>query len=131
MEIIENVYLASYPEAKEFIPKLKNPFVINCTKDLPNVIPNNKCIHYRIPINDHGEIEDTFYLKSVLDFVVKLIDDYPGPVVVHCKQGRQRSAAVVAGYLVHKRGLTFSEAVKFIQSIKRDAFFPQVNFDLS
>jgi hypothetical protein len=48
MEIIENLYLASYSEAKDLVPTLKNPFVINCTKDLPNIIPNT----YRIPIND-------------------------------------------------------------------------------
>ena len=50
------------------------------------------------------------------------------PVVVHCQAGRQRSAAVIAGYLMKYHGYSLENVIEFIRSKKREAFFPEVNF---
>ena len=42
--------------------------------------------------------------------------------------GRRRSAPTIAAFLM-KRSETEDEAIKYIKSKKRDAFFPKVNFD--
>jgi len=51
-----------------------------------------------------------------------------GDVLVHCHAGQQRSAAVVAAYLMSK-GMSKNDAIRYIKSRKRDAFLTGVNFD--
>ena len=62
--------------------------------------------------------------------MVDLIDNHlkNGIVVVHCLAGRQRSAAVIASYLIKFHGKSVNESIDFVKSKKRDAFFPHVNF---
>jgi protein-tyrosine phosphatase len=48
-------------------------------------------------------------------------------VVVHCRAGQQRSAAVMAAYLMRK-GMGLEQAIKYIKSRKPDAFYWNVNF---
>ena len=125
-EIIKGLYLCSWEDAKRIVPTLRNLLVINCTKDLDNLIDNV----YRINIDDRQNPEDTLELNNVINEVVDLIDNHlkTGNVVVHCLAGRQRSAAVVASYLIKFHGKSVNESIDFVKSKKRDAFFPFINF---
>ena len=50
------------------------------------------------------------------------------PVLVHCSAGRQRSCAVVACYLIRFYNMTPLEAVDYIKSKRKVAFFGAINF---
>ena len=44
------------------------------------------------------------------------------PVLVHCYAGRQRSASLIAAYLIYKYNYTLDEAYKLIISKRPQAF---------
>ena len=50
------------------------------------------------------------------------------PILVHCHAGMQRSAALVAMYLIANRGLNADQAMKYVRDRRSVAFFPMANF---
>jgi hypothetical protein len=127
-EIVPRVYLASFEDAKEF--EGSDAFVINCTKDLPMV--STRGGGTRLYVDDHPSSEET--MSANLPLMVRYIEesrDSPlskDGVVVHCFAGQQRSAAVVAAYLIKTKGFTPQQAVDFIRTKKPDAFLGGVHF---
>ncbi len=123
-QIIPNLYLSDYRDAHQ---APKNWYIINCTKDLP-MISNYGT---RLPIDDDLSLSAFMTMESHLPRLINEIDRIRGSgqtVLVHCFAGQQRSAAVVAAYLMSK-GLSKNDAIQHIKSIKLDAFFTGVNFD--
>jgi protein-tyrosine phosphatase len=51
-----------------------------------------------------------------------------GPVLVHCAAGMQRSAAIVAMYIIATSGYKVENAIQYIQSKRPIAFTPSPNF---
>lgn len=85
----------------------------------------------RIAIDDNGSQEAFDELLKVLPKVIDIIDDKLNAqqtVIVHCLAGRQRSAAVVAAYLMAKYSYSLDYAIEYIKCKKIDAFFPTANF---
>jgi hypothetical protein len=106
--------------------------VFNCTKDWPYHpdIPRK----YRVPVHDNLEpVEIQNMLDWAPEIMAKLVAEYNrGEVLlVHCHAGMQRSAAVVAMFLITKYGLTADEAMARIRQIRPIAFFPGANFERS
>lgn len=124
-EIIPNLYLSSYHQID--LTHYTNPFILNCTKNLDMV--NNDNI--RIAVDDNGTHKA---LEILLDALPEVIDkihqrlNQNQTVIVHCLAGRQRSAAVVAAYLMDKHSYSLDDAIEHIKKKKIDAFFPNVNF---
>ena len=52
-------------------------------------------------------------------------------MLVHCAAGMQRSAAVVAMYLIATQNATADQAMAFIRSKREIAFVPEANFEKS
>ncbi len=121
-EIIPRLYLSNYTDAKS-VPW--DFFVINCTKDLPMVKSKHGT---RLSVNDDLRKESIDIMRKNIPLMIKYIDEYPGDVLVHCAAGQQRSAAVIAAYLMNKKGMSMEEAIKYIKSKKPDAFLTGVNF---
>ena len=125
-EIIQNLYLSSYRD----VPKDGDFFIMNCTKDLP-MIPSTHG-GTRLFVDDSPTSLDT--MTQNIPLMVSYIEDQltqGHPVIVHCFAGQQRSAAVIAAYLIDKKGMTYEEAVRFIKSKKPDAFYDGVHFEES
>jgi predicted protein tyrosine phosphatase len=59
-------------------------------------------------VDDHGN--EFRRLRMAIDAVDELVREAP-PVLIHCRAGRGRSPAVVAGYFVVYGGLTAEEAL--------------------
>jgi hypothetical protein len=103
-------------------------FVINCTREFPFCSATTK--HHRIPVDDNGY--DTHLIGAY--WTTELFDEISyhilqgHDVLIHCQMGRQRSAATVAAYIMKTLGWSLHETIKHIKGIKRDTFFPQVNF---
>lgn len=82
----------------------------------------------RLYVDDHPTSEPT--MRAMIPVMVRYIEDAISQkdVVVHCFAGQQRSAAVVAAYLMKIQGFTPEQAVEFIKSKKPDAFLGGVHF---
>ena len=105
--------------------------VFNCTKDLPfNSFPKRK---YRVPVDDNLEREEIRNMELwSYEIVYKLTKELKqGSVLVHCYAGMQRSAAVVAMYLIANYRMKNDNAVAFIKRKRPIAFWPFVNFKKS
>jgi protein-tyrosine phosphatase len=122
-EIVSDLYLSSYNDLKV----TSNSFVVNCTKDLPMI----NGLNMRIAVDD--DMSTTAINDMYLSFpnVVEKMHTHLEKgcqVIVHCRAGQQRSAAVIAAYLMAKHNYFLVDAIKYIRFKKRDAFFFNVNF---
>lgn len=124
-EIIHGLYLASFVDARD--NALDSHYVfLNCTKDLPMLGPG-----VRIPVNDDLRPESIQFLYQAFPEALKWIDSKMARgnmVVVHCAAGQQRSAAVLAAWLMTKFGYSVDQAVDYLRRVKPDAFLNGVNF---
>ena len=71
---------------------------------------------YLIPIPDH-----TWPTLQQLHYIISLISDKTMKnlkVLVHCREGLGRSAAVASSYLVYRYGLTAQDAIRHIRSLR-------------
>lgn len=121
--ILPRLYLSNFPEARTAPSDM---FIINCSKDLPMVGPG-----LRLPVDDDLSEEAMQTMAQALPKILKIIESIRSSgqnVLVHCRAGQQRSAAVVAAYMM-SHGMCKQDAIRFVQSKKPDAFLWGVNFD--
>lgn len=132
-EVIPNVFLSNFQDAKDFAEQQErsNCFQINVSKDLP-MFAMFASPGMRIAIDDNQSNRTFVDLLHALPTAMETIDEQlklGNKVVVHCLAGQQRSAAVVAAYLLFKKVVpTVADAVYFLRAKKKDAFFWAVNF---
>lgn len=103
--------------------------VFNCTKDIPfsSAVPYK----YRVPVHDNLQPEELRNLELWSQEIVYKIAKERNQghhILVHCAAGMQRSAAVVAMYLISQYRCTPEEAIQFIKSKRPIAFYGQANF---
>jgi protein-tyrosine phosphatase len=72
-------------------------------------------------VDDHGN--EFQQLRLAVDAIDELVREAP-PVLVHCRAGRGRSAAAVAGYFVAYGGLTAKDALAKVAR-RRDIYIPE------
>jgi protein tyrosine phosphatase len=103
--------------------------VFNCTKDLPYHSSVKK--QYRVPVDDNLKAEEIRNLELwSYEIIYKLSKEHrQGNVLVHCYAGMQRSAAVMAMYLIAIENMKKDDAIAFIKSKRPVAFMLFVNFD--
>lgn len=130
-QIINNLWIGSEGDAKnqEFWKKHNIRLIVNATSSIP-MFASSDIGTYRIPVDDHTD-ENGVMLRH-FPIVVRLIDDalkYGHGVLVHCRAGMQRSAAVVAAYLMWKKRWTADKTLEFINKKKHETFWPRPTFE--
>jgi protein-tyrosine phosphatase len=103
--------------------------VFNCTKDLPFSPVIKK--QYRLPVDDNLKAEEIRNMTLWShEAVYKVLAEYNKnqKVLVHCAAGMQRSATVVGMLLIAMKGMTWQQAISYIQGIRLIAFRDQANF---
>lgn len=128
IEIFPHLWLGDYKDA-EHVP-FETKLVVNCTKNIPFFSKDAQNI--RIDVDDTPDDTDimlnawtkTDLFESMLNHIMQQHD-----VLVHCQMGRQRSAATIAAFLMWNKLHNKELAIQFIKRKKREAFFPDVNFD--
>jgi len=103
--------------------------IFNCTKDLPFV--DTSLTLYRVPLDDNLEPSEIRNLEHwSWETVYKIHNEYKkkNKILIHCFAGMQRSAAVVAIYLIAMFRCTTAEAIAFIKRRRPIAFHTSVNF---
>ena len=130
-EIVPGIWLGNRKAAlnDKWLAEKHITVVFNVTKDLP-FSPSIKK-QYRVPLHDNLEPEEirnmTLWSHEILYNLIK--EHNAGNIVlVHCAAGMQRSAAVMAMYLIAKKGMSWNQAVPYIQGIRPIAFRPGINF---
>lgn len=127
-EIVPHLWIGSEYDASDpaFLKKHDIRLVVNCSKDLPFA---SKTIRgYRVPVDD--DEADADVMARYIPVAVLLMNDvlrYDQNVLVHCFAGMNRSATVAAGYLMFSKGMTASEAQRYIKARKPECFSP-MNF---
>ena len=144
--LISAISMAGLPDAHEIVPgiwlgnkrasenekwmKQKNITVVfNATKDIPFSTSIRK--QYRIPVDDNLQPEEIRNMTLWShEAVYKLMMEHNKGqnVLVHCAAGMQRSAAIVAMYLVAIKGMSWQQAITYVQGIRPIAFRPGPNF---
>jgi protein-tyrosine phosphatase len=103
--------------------------VFNCTKDIP--FGNGPLHQYRVPIDDSLRQEDIQKLTDWSpEIMYKLMAEYKqgATILVHCWAGVQRSAAVVAMFLMTLHHQPMSVVVPFMRHCRPIVFTPAMNF---
>lgn len=130
-QIVKNLWIGSEGDSRSgsFFARHNIRLIVNATANIPVRAPP-EVVSYRVPVDDHPSENDT--MLQHLPLVVVAMDEvlkYNQGVLVHCRAGMQRSAAVVAGYLMWKRGLTADQAFEFINKRKHETFYPVPTFE--
>lgn len=124
------LYLGSIDSLED---EYKFYLIVNCTRHIKHV--NRHCSNcmdsIRIPVDDHPTecanmlkyMESTKVLEKIHECRMA-----SKPVLVHCHAGIQRSATIVACYLIKYYKITPEEAIRFIQSKRPIAFYHEANF---
>lgn len=136
-EIIPNLWLGSEDAAlsTSFVTEKKIKGVINCTPSVPNKFKVHGVHYTRVSLDDSLKIKDinkmTLYLPYIVQQLRNIHHKKKHKVLVHCHAGMQRSAIVVAAYLVQYYNKTPSEAIKYIISKRPIAFLngDSINFE--
>ncbi len=131
-EIVPRLWLGNKNAAAntEWLKQHDITVVFNCTKTLPfdSTIP----YMYRVPVDDNLEPEEINNMFAwAAETQVKLIREFKKGrgILVHCHAGMQRSAAVVAMFLITTRNMTADQAMAYIKELRPIAFFPAANFE--
>ena len=114
---------------EEFIKKNNIVSVFNCTKDLP--FHSSIRRRFRVPVDDNLKQEEIRNMELwSFEIVYKVTKEHKqGAVLVHCYAGMQRSAAVLAMYLIANYNMKKEQVIPFIKSKRGIAFTPFVNFN--
>lgn len=134
-EIIPGLYIGDQYMARN-VKSLRDMHIgaiVNCTPDVPNTLCNE--IEYmRLTVDDSMRSDDFIkmqkYFMPAIWFIYKNHDLEKKRVLVHCHAGMQRSAIVVAAYLVYFHNATIKQAIQHIVSKRPICFLggSNVNF---
>ena len=131
-EIISGLWIGDKKISQNFnfFNSKKIECVINCSQKIPNSIPNT----VRLPVLDNlreEEIDKMYrFLPKVTERIHQQLKSLKN-VLVHCHAGKQRSATVVAAYLIKYTGINVDTAINIIRTKRSMAFSPGVNFKKS
>jgi len=130
-EIVPGIWLGNKraSENAKWMKEEEITVVFNATKDLPFSTTIKK--QYRIPVDDNLQSEEirnmTLWSQEA---VYKVMQEHNqgNNILIHCAAGMQRSAAIMAMYLIATRGYGEQQAITHVQGIRPIAFRPQANF---
>lgn len=121
--IIPGLFLGSQDAAEDynFLKKHNISVVINASNHIPCFHRSKKITYIRVPVDDSLKNYDINKMTAYLPYIIETLRFFHHTmkrnVLVHCAAGVQRSAIIVASYLVKYYNKTPMGAIKFI--IKR------------
>ena len=105
MEITPGLFIGS----KDDVDIKKYKAVVNATVEVP--ITHSNTLH--IPVKDETTTNISQYFDKVYDF----IKTSPPPILVHCEEGKSRSATLVVAYLMKRMNMSFVDAFRYVDAI--------------
>lgn len=131
-EILPGLWLGNGKAAldKHFLERNSIVTVFNCTKDI--LFADTIRRQYRVPVDDNLQTAEIRNMELwSFEIVAKLAKELNAghKTLVHCAAGMQRSAAVMAMYLIATRQMTTDQAIAYIKEKRPIAFMPMANFE--
>ncbi|OQR97572.1 hypothetical protein THRCLA_06901 [Thraustotheca clavata] len=134
--VLEHVFLGSRANArdKSTLLELGITHILNVTPartidpvaGVPNFFEKDGCFTYRrCPLFDNKSEDILTCIEGCIAFIDQA--QYYGRVLVHCKQGVSRSAAIVIAYVMRVKNLKLDEALAFVKE-KRSEVQPNAGF---
>lgn len=134
-QVLPNIWIGdeSASTSVKFFKQANITAVLNMTHDLENVF-HGEAEYMRIPVYDSEQKRDVShmysYVPAMTEFIYKNAVLEKKNVLVHCLQGKQRSAAAVAVYMIKYYKMTPTQVIDFLLDKKKDVFHhgKSVNF---
>ena len=128
-EIIPGLWIGSQATSQDpkFMKKNRIELVVNCTRNIPNVMSNVQ--YASVPVDDADD-EQKHFLKAVPLALIKMRAAMRrgAGVLVHCYAGISRSSSVVAAYLIKYHRLSTRDAILYIKRQKPETFSQGIVF---
>jgi dual specificity MAP kinase phosphatase len=124
MNIIDNLFLGNMEDAKsiEFITKNSIDKIINITLDIQNYFDSIEYLN--IKIDDSKNVQLNIYFDKVFNFIN---EDKNKKILIHCRQGKSRSASFVISYLMYHYNMNLITAYNYVKKI-RNIIQPNIHF---
>lgn len=133
-EIIPGLWLSDAHDATSAsnLSKHKISAIMNATKDVPFCQFTKRMHRARVAVDDDLSKGQVDAMYRDLPRIVQWVDNMMKArrvTLVHCFAGVQRSACVVAAYLMYKHPkMEVQDAVEYVRSRRPVAFRPYANF---
>eukprot|EP00798_Chlamydomonas_sp_ICE-L_P001790 gene1790-33210_t len=118
MKIVPGLYLGSFM-AEQNLDKLKTEgitHVLCVANDLDASHPD-EFKYLQIMISDRPTSDLVTHFPKCFAFIDEAIEQQ-GSVLVHCMAGVSRSASVVIGYIMNKRGMKYEEVFSLVREVR-------------
>jgi len=130
--IVPRLWLGNFAASQDimFLKANQISVVFNCTKDLPFQLGIQTKM-YRVPVHDNLDPVEIRNLSLwSYEAVYKVMNEYKAGhhILIHCAAGMQRSAALMAMFLIAYYRTHFMDAALYIKKRRPIAFYPSANF---
>lgn len=132
-EVYDGLTVGAYPldaADVELLSSLSITHVLNLARDTEYAPGKHEPVRaaleaagieeWRMELVDHGDLPPDA-LEEAVTAVMGWLEQPDGSVYLHCRAGRQRSAAVAAGVVAIREGLTIDDALAFVKRRKPTA----------
>ena len=121
-KITNNIFLSGIGPSKNetvILKHLKITHICNCTKNASNVFQKQGVKYFRIPIEDKDDEYIFNYLMDAIKFIANaLSSNHTAKILIHCHQGKSRSASILIAYLLWKKITSCSNYVETLHYVK-------------
>merc|ERR1712070_565597 len=113
-EIVQGVFLGSqYAVQDETLEALKITHVLSVIdKEVRSVPP--RCLHKRCQLRDEVNEDLGTVLEEALGFIAEALAGQHR-ILIHCEQGKSRSASVVVAHVMRSQGLVYDDALQLVK----------------
>lgn len=118
--VAERLFLGHWALASDpFVVKscLGATHVVNCTPEHPCCFQEDGLQYLRVPVADEQSADLLSHLEGAVAFVSDALDS-GAVVLLHCKHGQSRSAAVAAACLVRRNGWSLDRSMAHLRECR-------------
>jgi len=138
-EILPDLWIGNKNSINNLTFLKENNFecIINCTKELEFNKKYTRSENIKLSINDNPTTElydNNIDMYNKLDEIIKYIHHFltdNKSVLVYCSAGSQRSATIIATYIMYYGKVSAKQAIEYIKTKRPICFEPKVNFYLA
>ena len=123
-EVVPKLWLGNYKSAidKRFLEIYKIKYIITVMDNFDNKFKYDNITYISIPIRDKQVCSKNMIeiFDMVNDFIFEALKKKES-VLVHCKKGHHRSAAIVASFLIKYYKMNYISSVLYINMLRKYA----------
>ena len=127
-KVFDWLYLGTFTNACDIeeLKRMNIKYILNCAIECKNTTLPKDIKELHLKIRDNINFDIIPFFKQSNDFINQ-VRGAGGKILIHCKLGISRSAAIVIAYLIKYYGFNFNSALKFIKK-QRERINPNAGF---